>query len=380
MMQPTSARLGRDSPRSDRVLVGLSGGVDSSVAALLLQQAGYPLAGVFMKNWEEDDRDDYCSAEQDLSDARAVSDRLGIPLRPVNFSGDYWDRVFEHFLAELRAGRTPNPDVLCNREVKFRSFLDYATAQGADYIATGHYARIARTDDRFTLLKGLDGDKDQSYFLYMLDQEQLSRSLFPVGELRKAEVRRLASEAGLVTHAKKDSTGICFIGERDFAQFVARYVDARPGPIITPDGERVGDHRGLSFYTIGQRQGLGIGGSCSGSGEPWYVAAKRGDDNTLVVVQGRDHPALLSRSLEAVEPHWICGHTPPLPLSCAAKTRYRQPDQPCRVSRASEGRLLVEFDQPQWGVATGQSVVFYQGETCIGGAVIDNARRLYPVG
>ena len=356
-----------------RIVVGLSGGVDSSVAALLLQQQGHQLSAVFMKNWEEDDSDDYCSAAEDLADARSVSDRLGIPLSAMNFSDDYWDRVFETFLSELRAGRTPNPDVLCNREVKFRAFLDHAIAGGADYIATGHYARIDHRGERARLLKGLDPGKDQSYFLYMLDQRQLGKALFPLGELPKSEVRRLAAEAGLSTHAKKDSTGICFIGERNFGQFLSRYLKPQPGPMLTPDGEQLGQHRGLAFYTIGQRQGLGIGGSPSGSGEPWYVAAKHPETNTLVVVQGHDHPALLASALFADAAHWIAGEPPALPLQCQAKTRYRQADQPCSVQAADNGELLVQFKQPTWGVAAGQSVVFYQDEVCLGGAIIERA-------
>ena len=361
-----------------RIVVGLSGGVDSSVAALLLQRAGHDLRAVFMKNWEEDDKEGHCAAEEDLADADAVATALGIPLQAVNFAHDYWERVFETFLSELRAGRTPNPDVLCNREIKFRAFLDYALDSGADFIATGHYARIHRERGQVQLLKALDGNKDQSYFLYMLGQDQLCKALFPLGELVKTDVRRLAEEADLITHGKKDSTGICFIGERDFSDFVSRYIDTQAGPMTTPDGQVVGEHSGLSFYTIGQRQGLGIGGNPGGSGAPWYVAAKEQLDNTLIVVQGRDHPALLSPSLEAIEPHWVAGHAPALPLDCQAKTRYRQPDQPCRVQSGARGRLLVKFMNPQWGVAPGQSVVFYQGPVCLGGAIIDRAHPLPP--
>ena len=359
-------------PRS-RIVVGLSGGVDSSVAALLLQQQGHAVSAVFMKNWEEDDSSDYCSAAEDLADARAVAETLGMPLSAVNFSAEYWERVFETFLAELRAGRTPNPDVLCNREVKFRAFLEHALAGGADYIATGHYARIHHNGDGVQLLKGVDSGKDQSYFLYLLDQQQLSRSLFPLGDLPKHEVRQLAEAAGLVTHAKKDSTGICFIGERNFSQFLARYLDSEPGPMLTPEGDTVGYHHGLPFYTIGQRQGLGLGGSRGGSGQPWYVAAKQQRRNALLVVQGHDHPALLADALLAIQPRWIAGSAPALPLSCMAKTRYRQADLRCTVQSGADGELLVQFAQPTWGIAPGQSVVFYQGDVCLGGAIIDHA-------
>jgi len=379
LWQAPMAPVTSTAPRPhSRIVVGLSGGVDSSVAALLLQQAGHDLRAVFMKNWEEDDNEGYCAAEEDLSDADAVAATLGIPLQAVNFAHDYWERVFETFLSELRAGRTPNPDVLCNREIKFRAFLDYALETGAEFIATGHYARIHRGHHQVQLLKALDGNKDQSYFLYMLGQAQLDKALFPLGELIKTDVRRLAEEAGLITHGKKDSTGICFIGERDFSGFVSRYIDTQPGPMTTPDGHIVGEHTGLSFYTIGQRQGLGIGGNPGGSGEPWYVAAKEPSGNRLIVVQGRDHLALLSPSLEAIEPHWVAGHAPELPLDCHAKTRYRQPDQPCRVQWGARGRLLVKFKDPQWGVAVGQSVVFYQGPVCLGGAIIDQSHPLPP--
>jgi len=356
-----------------RIVVGLSGGVDSAVAALLLQQQGHDISAMFMKNWEEDDSDGYCSAAADLADARAVSEALGIPLSAVNFSAEYWERVFENFLAELRAGRTPNPDVLCNREVKFRAFLDHALDHGADFIATGHYARIRHHADGVQLLKGLDPGKDQSYFLHLLDQHQLGKSVFPLGELPKSEVRTLAQHAGLANHAKKDSTGICFIGERHFSRFLSRYLHSEPGPMRTPAGDTVGEHQGLPFYTIGQRQGLGLGGSRGGSGEPWYVAAKRLQDNSLLVVQGHDHPALLASGLSAGVPHWIAGHPPSLPLQCHAKTRYRQSDLACTVHPGDDGKLLVQFNQPTWGVAPGQSVVFYADEVCLGGAIIEHA-------
>ena len=353
------------------IIVGLSGGVDSSVAALRLLEAGHPVRAVFMKNWEEDDREDYCAAAEDLADARAVCERLGIPLQAVNFSAEYWDRVFAHFLAEYAAGRTPNPDVLCNREIKFRAFLDHALAQGAARIATGHYARIVERDGRYRLLTGRDPHKDQSYFLYLLDQRQLAHSLFPLGELTKAEVRALARRAGLPTAAKKDSTGICFIGERRFRDFLARYLPARPGDIVTERGRVIGRHHGLMYYTMGQRHGLGIGGVAGASDAPWFVADKDLDGNRLVVVQGHDHPRLYHRWLAASQVHWIAGQPPALPLRCAAKTRYRQPAQPCTVHAGPDGTLQVGFDQPQRAVTPGQSVVFYLGEECLGGAIID---------
>ncbi len=355
-----------------RVIVGLSGGVDSSVAALRLLEAGFEVEALFMKNWEEDDRDGHCAASEDLADARAVCERLGIPLHTVNFSAEYWERVFEHFLAEYAAGRTPNPDVLCNREIKFRAFLDHALAHGAEAIATGHYARIDRAPDgRCRLLAGRDPRKDQSYFLYLLDQRQLAHSRFPLGALHKDEVRAMARRAGLPTAAKKDSTGICFIGERPFREFLARYLPARPGDIVTERGRVIGRHQGLMYYTMGQRHGLGIGG-VAGSGEaPWFVADKDLAGNRLIVVQGHDHPRLFHRWLSASQPHWIAGQPPALPLRCAARTRYRQPPQPCTVHAAGADRLHVVFETPQRAVTPGQSVVFYRGEECLGGAIID---------
>jgi len=356
-----------------KVIVGLSGGVDSSVAALLLQRAGTPVEALFMKNWEEDDTGDYCAAAVDLADARAVAAQLELPLQAVNFSHDYWDRVFEHFLAEYRAGRTPNPDVLCNREIKFRAFLDHALAQGAEAIATGHYARVERAGGRWRLLRGADPDKDQSYFLHALDQAQLARARFPVGHLRKTEVRALARDAGLVTHDRRDSTGICFIGERRFKDFLQRYLPAHPGEMRTPDGTPVGRHDGLMYYTLGQRHGLGIGGRRDAGGAPWFVVGKRLEENVLVVAQGHDHPLLLHHALEASAPHWIAGTPPEWPLECSAKIRYRQADVACRVEPGAEGRLRVRFGVPQRAVTPGQSVVFYAGPECLGGAVIERA-------
>ena len=358
------------------VAVGLSGGVDSAVTALLAQEAGLDVRPLFMKNWEEDDAGGRCSAAADLADARAVCDRLGLPLATVNFAAEYWERVFAAFLDQCRAGFTPNPDVLCNREIKFREFLDFARTRGAEYVLTGHYARTARAGGRWHLLRGRDPDKDQSYFLHALDQDQLARARFPLGGLRKREVRALAARAGLPVHAKRDSTGICFIGPRNFRAFLARWLPAEPGPVRTPAGEVVGEHQGLAFYTLGQRQGLGIGGRHGAGPAPWYVAGKDHGANALVVVQGHDHPLLYSRWLTAGQVHWIAGRAPRLPLACTAKTRYRQQDTPCLVKTGKNGRLMVEFDSPQWAVAPGQWVVFYAGEECLGGGRIETTERL----
>jgi len=357
---------------SSRIVVGMSGGVDSSVAALLLQQQlGHgAVSGLFMKNWEENEPNGECPAERDVRDALAVCDRLGIELDAVNFAAAYRERVFGYFLAEYRAGRTPNPDILCNSEIKFRVFLDHALASGADRIATGHYARIEERDGVYRLLKGCDPGKDQSYFLHALTQQQLSRALFPLGGLRKSEVRRLAREAGFANHAKKDSTGICFIGERKFSEFLGQYLPARPGEIHSLEGELLGSHEGLMFYTLGQRKGLGIGGRLEGSGEAWYVVSKDVSNNILVVAQGHDHPALFSGALSTDGFHWIAGHPPArLPHRCRAKTRYRQEDQPCVVEQR-EGGCRVIFDRPQRAVTPGQFVVLYDGDVCLGGGVI----------
>jgi tRNA-specific 2-thiouridylase len=349
---------------SERIVVGMSGGVDSAVAALLLKRAGYHVVGLFMKNWEDDD--EHCTARQDLVDAAAAADVIGIELEAVNFAAEYRERVFAEFLREYAAGRTPNPDVLCNAEIKFRAFLDHALRLGATRIATGHYARVRSRDGRLELLRGADPAKDQSYFLHRLTQEQLARVMFPVGHLRKSEVRRIAAEAGLANHAKKDSTGICFIGERPFREFLNRYLPRTPGPIVTPKGERVGEHIGLAFYTIGQRKGIGLGGP----GAPWYVAEKRLQTNELVVVRGHDHPLLLRRSLRATDASWISGEPPAAGSAHAAKTRYRQADAACTVTAADGSAVAVEFDAPQWAVTPGQSVVLYSAEVCLGGAVI----------
>jgi len=357
---------------SQHVIVGLSGGVDSSVAALLLQQQGYQVEGMFMKNWEEDDSEDYCSAAEDLADARSVSESLGLALHAVNFSAEYWDRVFSHFLKEYEAGRTPNPDILCNREIKFKAFLDHAIGLGANYIATGHYARVDCVDGLYRLLKGRDAGKDQSYFLYTLGQDQLSRSLFPIGELEKSAVRDIAEEHHLVTYDKKDSTGICFIGERDFRDFLSRYLPAQPGEIQTPEGQVIGHHSGLMYYTLGQRQGLGIGGVPGASDDPWYVVSKDMDNNILLAAQGHNHPLLFSQTLQASQLSWVDGTGPTAPYRCRAKTRYRQSDQACTIIRLGNGLCEVAFDEPQRAVTPGQSVVFYDDEVCLGGGVIEN--------
>jgi tRNA-specific 2-thiouridylase len=349
----------------------MSGGVDSAVAALLLKEQGYHVSGLFMKNWEDDDTDDYCSSREDLIDAVAVADRIGIDIDVVNFSAEYKERVFSGFLHDYRAGRTPNPDVLCNAEIKFRAFLDHALSLGADRIATGHYARIRETDGLYQLLKAEDGTKDQSYFLYRLDQGQLSRTLFPLGGLYKRDVREMARRAGLPNHDKKDSTGICFIGERPFREFLNRYLPESPGEIRTPEGELVGSHQGLTFYTVGQRQGLGIGGQRGSAGEPWYVAAKDLPRNRLIVVQGRDHPALQRDKLVAGSPSWISGTAPACHRVYSAKTRYRQDDAPCTIAAVDARRCEVDFAEPQWAVTPGQSVVIYESRVCLGGGIIE---------
>ena len=358
-------------PTEPAVTVGLSGGVDSAVSALLLQRRGARVSAVFMKNWEADDREGYCAAAQDLADAQAVCERLGVALEAVNFSDAYWDRVFERFLADHRAGLTPNPDVLCNQEIKFHAFLEHALNRGADRIATGHYARVEHAGGRFRLLRGADPEKDQSYFLYTLGQGVLGRVEFPVGHLTKPEVRRLAAEAGLPNHARKGSTGICFIGERRYRPFLARFLPQSPGEIRTLEGEVVGHHEGLAFYTLGQRRGLGIGGRRGARAAPWFVLAKDLGRNVLVVAQDHEHPALLSKVLTLREIHWVAGSAPAGRLDCTARIRYRQKDQPCRATPLSEDRCRVEFARPQWAATPGQSVVFYDGDECLGGGVIE---------
>ena len=357
-----------------RVIVGMSGGVDSSVSALLLQQQGYHVEGLFMKNWEEDDGTEYCTAKEDLADAQAVADRLGIKLHTANFAAEYWDNVFEHFLEEYRAGRTPNPDILCNREIKFKAFLDYAMDLGADLIATGHYVRRRNVGNDAQLLKGLDPNKDQSYFLHAVGGAQIARTLFPVGELEKPQVRAIAEQHGLATAKKKDSTGICFIGERRFTDFLKQYLPAQPGDIVTTEGEVIGRHHGLMYHTIGQRQGLGIGGMKDAGDEPWYVLEKDLHRNVLVVGQGNDHPWLFSDALLASDLFWINSIQTDQPLRLTAKVRYRQADQTCTVSRSESG-YLIAFDEPQRAVTPGQSVVLYEGEVCLGGGVIESSHR-----
>ena len=352
-----------------KVMLGISGGVDSSVAALLLQQAGHEVEGLFMQNWEEDERSGPCTTDADRKDAVAVCGRLGIPFHARNFAAEYWDGVFAHFLDEYRAGRTPNPDVLCNREIKFKTFLHEAQALGAEKIATGHYARVDRRDGRYRLLRAVDAAKDQSYFLHALGQQQLSATLFPLGGIEKPRVRELAREAALPTHAKKDSTGICFIGERDFRSFLAQYIPARPGEMRTPEGERIGEHQGVMYYTLGQRNGLGIGGRHGASGEAWFVVGKDVASNVLYVAQGGENHWLHSHRLETEAPSWVAGEGPAPHFRCAARTRYRQSDQACEVTVHAD-RLEVRFDEPQRAVTPGQSVVLYDGEVCLGGAVI----------
>ncbi|MDL9998929.1 tRNA 2-thiouridine(34) synthase MnmA [Variovorax sp. J22P240] len=361
-----------------RIVVGLSGGVDSAVTAHLLKQQGHEVVGIFMKNWEDDDDSEYCSSNIDFIDAASVADVLGIEIEHVNFAADYKDRVFAEFLREYQAGRTPNPDVLCNAEIKFKAFLDHAMRLGAEKIATGHYARVRRNGvtGRHELLKGLDPAKDQSYFLHRLNQRQLSKTLFPVGELHKTEVRRIADEIGLPNAKKKDSTGICFIGERPFREFLNRYISKEPGPIRDERGRQIGEHQGLSFYTLGQRQGLGIGGikakgAQRGAGDhsPWFVARKDVANNTLWVVQGHDHPWLLSPTLEADDASWVAGDAP-VAGAYGAKSRYRQADAKCELREGANGAFRLEFAEPQWAVTPGQSAVLYDGEVCLGGGVI----------
>lgn len=394
-MSATPARKGQ------RVVVGLSGGVDSAVSAWLLKQQGYEVIGIFMKNWEDDDDSEHCTSRQDWLDAASVADVIGIDIEHVNFAAEYKDRVFAEFVREYQAGRTPNPDILCNAEIKFKAFLDHAMRLGAHKIATGHYARLrciapngqvlnaadcTAADGRFELLKGLDPLKDQSYFLHRLNQAQLAQTLFPVGELPKTEVRRIAADIGLPNAKKKDSTGICFIGERPFREFLNRYIQKAPGPICDDHGRRVGEHVGLSFYTLGQRQGLGIGGvkstasssAANAEHQPWFVARKDLARNTLWAVQGHDHPWLLSPTLQASDVSWVAGHAPSnlgSPVHIAAKTRYRQADAPCTLSASADG-FTLQFEQAQWAVTPGQSAVLYDGEVCLGGGVIHHCSAL----
>ncbi|MET3131049.1 tRNA-specific 2-thiouridylase [Oxalobacteraceae bacterium GrIS 1.11] len=363
-----------------KVVIGMSGGVDSSVAAWMLKEQGYEVIGLFMKNWEDDDDSEFCSSRQDWIDAASVADVIGVDIEAVNFSAEYKDRVFAEFLREYQAGRTPNPDVLCNAEIKFKAFLDHAMLLGADLIATGHYARVRQTDARFELLKAFDASKDQSYFLHRLNQAQLSKTLFPLGEIAKTEVRKLADKLALPNAQKKDSTGICFIGERPFREFLNRYLSYKPGPMKTADGHTVGEHVGLSFYTLGQRKGIGIGGvksyqNADGSSDAWYVARKDIANNTLYVVQGHDHLWLLSQALAADQASWIAGAAP-AQGALSAKTRYRQADVACELAPAEAGQFALRFTDPQWAVTPGQSAVLYDGEICLGGGIISGSTGL----
>jgi len=373
-----------------KITVGLSGGVDSAVCALLLKQQAYEVSAIFMKNWNEDDDDNYCPAEEDYADAQNVAAKLKIPLKAVNFAAEYWDKVFALFLDSYKKGHTPNPDILCNKEIKFKVFLDFAlfdkrsdtvsdkmlntgAAFGADKIATGHYAQVKEENGTYFLLKGKDTGKDQSYFLYTLNQHQLSKALFPLGNLDKTEVRKLAEENNLDVYDKKDSTGICFIGERNFNQFLGRFLKSNPGDIVSEQGEVIGQHKGLIYHTLGQRKGLGIGGSKNSTGEPWFVAQKDQEKNQLIVVQGKKNPLLYQQQLQASQLHWVSGNAPITPFKCKAKTRYRQQDQNCVIKSITNGLCEVEFDLPQFAITPGQSVVFYDGMICLGGGIIENA-------
>ena len=355
-----------------KIIVGMSGGVDSSVAALLLIEQGHDVAGLFMKNWEEDDDDDYCAAAVDLKDARAICDTLKIKLHTINFSSEYWDRVFQHFLDEYRAGRTPNPDILCNKEIKFRAFLDHAQSLGAEKIATGHYARTRQKNKLTQLLRATDSNKDQSYFLHALNQHQLSHALFPIGELDKPYIRELAKRNNLVTHNKKDSTGICFIGERRFNTFLEKYLPAKPGAIHSVDGMPIGTHNGLMYYTLGQRKGLGIGGLKESEESPWFVVTKDLVNNILIVAQGHNHPAMFHNTLETSQINWIEGVEPDAKINnLVAKIRYRQSDQKCTLKKIDTLKYKITFDDAQRAITPGQSIVFYQNEVCLGGGVIE---------
>jgi tRNA-specific 2-thiouridylase len=363
-------------PCDTKVIVGMSGGVDSSVSAHLLIEQGYQVEGLFMKNWEEDDTDEYCAAAQDLEDAQLVCDKLGIKLHTINFATEYWDNVFEYFLAEYKAGRTPNPDIMCNKEIKFKAFLEFACEDlDADYIATGHYVQREFIDGQWAMLRGLDSNKDQSYFLYTLSDEQVGRTLFPVGNIEKPAVRAIAEQADLITHNKKDSTGICFIGERKFKDFLGQYLPAQPGKIESAEGDVIGEHDGLMYHTLGQRKGLRIGGLANAGEEPWYVVEKDLLRNVLIVGQGHNHPRLFSKGLIGNQLHLVNRKLLDAPVKCTVKTRYRQDDVPCHLSPMSDGEYLVMFDEPQSSVTPGQSVVFYQENICLGGGIINTLIR-----
>jgi tRNA-specific 2-thiouridylase len=371
-------------PQDTKVIVGMSGGVDSSVSAFLLQEQGYQVEGLFMKNWEEDDTDEYCAAAQDLTDAQAICDKLDIKLHTINFATEYWDNVFEYFLAEYKAGRTPNPDIMCNKEIKFKAFLEFACEDlGADYIATGHYVQRQFVHGHWTMVRGLDNNKDQSYFLYTLNEQQLSRTLFPVGHIEKPQVRAIAEKAGLVTHNKKDSTGICFIGERKFKDFLGQYLPAQPGIIESAEGVAVGQHDGLMYHTLGQRKGLRIGGLANSGEEPWYVVEKDLLRNVLIVGQGHNHPRLFSKGLIANQLHWVDRKELTAPIKCTVKTRYRQDDVTCTVSPLDKKsndeeetlEYQIDFTEAQSSVTPGQSVVFYQDDICLGGGIINTLIR-----
>lgn len=359
-------------PAETRVVVGMSGGVDSSVTALLLKEQGYEVIGLFMKNWDDTDEFGYCTADEDFQDVRRVCEQIGIPYYTVNFEKEYAERVFAYFLDEYRRGRTPNPDVMCNREIKFGEFLAKVLDLGADYVATGHYARVEKQGEEYVLLRGVDSNKDQTYFLHQIGQPQLARTMFPIGHLTKQQVREIAEKAGLATAKKKDSTGICFIGERNFREFLKHYLPAQPGPITSVDGKVLGQHEGLMYYTLGQRQGLGLGG---GDGEPWFVVDKDVEQNTLIVAQGANHPRLYSDGLTATDVNWISGYPPAREFTCTAKFRYRQPDQDVTVIVNEDSTVTVVFAQPQKAITPGQAVVFYQAERCLGGGIIDTVIR-----